>query len=364
MKSASGVSNTDKAPQSTGFWVVAVLGWLLFLGALVLMFFGGNMSYWKFTKNTADNEQKILEYGGAYWFRAEGRPVKLKVLTDKNCGNHCDVSREVQGLKNNVSPLFYTQEVDVKSPEGKSLAKKFSVDRLPQFILGEGVESLVLPTGEKFLEAAKDVYTQQGSDYLLQADKIGLSPRIFLQWPKFGELDQEPGLRNKKAKLTIIEFTDFQCPYCQRLNNNIKASVEKLVDQGKINYVIKDFPLHFHPNARWGHLAANKVQQEVGDEAYFDFVEKTFNQQKVWGSLPEEEVKKYFVTLAQEFNVVITDTDWEDGALNQELYGDLDEGRKYGVSGTPALFIGKKLMPGAIGAAQFEAAVEEALQDL
>lgn len=357
---------SSKAGSSRSFflWIFALLGWGAFLVVFVMMH-RDSLFEKAAVPSIISKDQKVLEYDGAYWLRSEGRPVELKVLTDESCGNSCDVSREIQGLKANVSDLLYVNKIDVNTAVGKALIDKFDLWALPQFIVGDGVESLNMPNGAKFLEAAEQVYVAKGGDYLLRSEKIGLSPKIFLRAPEFGHLDSEPGLRGgDDAKLTVVEFTDFQCPFCQRLSSQIKNSVEKLVEEGKINYVIKDFPLNFHPNARFAHLAASRVYNEKGSQAYFDFVEKIFAEQKTWGNLSADQVTVYFADLAQGYEVVIAETDWNDGALNQELYGDLDEGRKYGVSGTPALFIGKQFISGAIGAAQFEKAVEEALSEL
>lgn len=366
MKFAPKVSQKASAGTNVFLTIFAVIGWVGCIGLAGFVFLEKSPSS-NPTDTTQEvkvsNNQKFLEYNGGYWLKTEKRPVELKVLTDNTCGPRCDVSREIDGLKSNVSDQFYPRYIDISSPEGKSIIKKFSIDRIPQFIIGEGIESIKLPTGVGFLEAAQEVYIQKETDYLLTAEKIGLSPKRFLSLPAFTELDKEPGMQGQNAPITVVEFTDFECPFCQRLYNQTHKTIQKLVEDGKINYVIKDFPLEFHPNARFAHIAANKVLKEEGSQAYFDFIGKVFGSQKVWGSKSEEQTKEYFVKLAQQFGVTIKESTWNDGALNQELYGDIDEGRKYGVSGTPALLIGKDLISGAISASTLEQAVEKALQD-
>jgi protein-disulfide isomerase len=87
-------------------------------------------------------------------------------------------------------------------------------------------------------------------------------------------IDDDPILGDKdKAKVAIVEFSDFECPFCQRFHNDtFNELVENYVDNGKAIYVYRDFPLDFHePKASEAASAANCVQKVAGDEKYFEF---------------------------------------------------------------------------------------------
>lgn len=87
-------------------------------------------------------------------------------------------------------------------------------------------------------------------------------------------IDDDPILGDKdKAKVAIVEFSDFECPFCQRFHNDtFNELVENYVDNGKAIYVYRDFPLSFHePKASEAASAANCVQKVAGDEKYFEF---------------------------------------------------------------------------------------------
>lgn len=87
-------------------------------------------------------------------------------------------------------------------------------------------------------------------------------------------IDGDPILGNKdKAKVAIVEFSDFECPFCQRFHNDtFDQLIENYVDKGDVIYVYRDFPLSFHePKASEAASAANCVQKVAGDEKFFEF---------------------------------------------------------------------------------------------
>lgn len=87
-------------------------------------------------------------------------------------------------------------------------------------------------------------------------------------------IDDDPILGDKnKAKVAIVEFSDFECPFCQKFHNDtFDQLIENYVDKGDVIYVYRDFPLSFHePKASEAASAANCVQEVAGDEKYFEF---------------------------------------------------------------------------------------------
>jgi len=87
-------------------------------------------------------------------------------------------------------------------------------------------------------------------------------------------IDDDPVKGNKdKAKVAIVEFSDFECPYCQRFHKEtIDQIISNYVDNDKIIYVYRDFPLSFHePKASEAAVAANCVRKVAGDDKFFEF---------------------------------------------------------------------------------------------
>lgn len=87
-------------------------------------------------------------------------------------------------------------------------------------------------------------------------------------------IDDDPIKGNKsKVKVALVEFSDFECPFCQRYHNEtFDQIIKNYVDTGKIAYVYRDFPLSFHePKASEAAAAANCVKEIAGDDKYFEF---------------------------------------------------------------------------------------------
>ena len=74
---------------------------------------------------------------------------------------------------------------------------------------------------------------------------------------KITDLSGVPMLGSKTAPLTIVEYTDYQCPFCQRFHVTVFAELKKAyIDTGKVRFFSKDMPLDFHPNAMRAAMAA------------------------------------------------------------------------------------------------------------
>jgi protein-disulfide isomerase len=141
------------------------------------------------------------------------------------------------------------------------------------------------------------------------------------------------------APVTIIEFTDYQCPYCQRhATETMPTLLAELVESGRAQYVIKDFPLeNIHPQAR---AAANAARCAGEQDAYWPMHDALFAQQQAWTEAAPQ-VNDYFTAMAAELSL---DSDQfaaclESGQYDAAVQANLDEGVSLGVRGTPSFFI-------------------------
>lgn len=80
---------------------------------------------------------------------------------------------------------------------------------------------------------------------------------------------------NKKAKVVVIEYSDFQCPFCQRVHPTYKKIVETYGD--KVMWVYRHFPLNFHPKALPAAIASECAYEQGGDDAFWKFTDELFN---------------------------------------------------------------------------------------
>jgi len=310
--------------------------------------------------------QKMVVIGNHTWLPVEGQPVELVVLNDKNCGQSCDPASSIASLKQNVSPALIERDVDIYSDEGKKLIAEFDVKTIPQYFFGKSVETVMVkvPNKEGVIEEKslvdnlpKEVLTLKGNLYALNNAAIGFPTGKFIKAPAFKDLDTEP--KKGTGKIQVVEFTDYQCPYCKRLHDQNKVLIAKLIKEGKITYMLKDFPLGFHAESAFAHKAANCVLKKSDNETYWKMHDQIFETVSQW-SRKGEAAKTHFNKLASGLGVDISDC-VDSTEVSKELAEDQQEGAKYGVRGTPALFIGRQMMPGAIGAAAFEKAVNDEL---
>lgn len=90
----------------------------------------------------------------------------------------------------------------------------------------------------------------------------------------------EPSLGKEGAPVTVVEFTDYQCPFCVRAFSDTYPQLRKdYIDTGKVKYVIRDFPLPFHSNAQKAAETANCAQDQG---KYWQMHDKLFEQQANW----------------------------------------------------------------------------------
>ena len=183
-------------------------------------------------------------------------------------------------------------------------------------------------------------------------------------------IDDDPMLGSKSAQITIIEFSDFQCPFCRKANSE---SIDRLraeyVDTGKVNIVFRDFPLaSIHPAAIPSAMAVNCVREQGGDEAFWKMHDKIFMEQNILdGGSASSPVTKTVVYTAEDLKNWAQEIGYDisscldSNKYYDEIQKDLADGQAAGVRGTPAFFINNKLISGAQPYAVFKAEIDNAL---
>src|SRR3989344_3503045 len=174
-------------------------------------------------------------------------------------------------------------------------------------------------------------------------------------------VDDDPMLGNKKAPVTIIEFSDFQCPFCRSFwKDTLSLIKSNYIDTGKVKFIYRDFPLSFHPGA---HVAAEATECAEDQNKYWELHDAIFNEQDKQGTGTIQFSKADVVQWAgqiglemQSFNQCL-----ESGKYAAEVDKDLADGTVAGVSGTPSFFINGRLLVGAQPFSAFQEIIEEEL---
>ena len=154
-------------------------------------------------------------------------------------------------------------------------------------------------------------------------------------------MDNDPIIGNPDAPITIVEFSDFQCPFCARFHiQTLPLLLEEYIEQGKVKLVFRDFPIQsIHPNA----LPASVAAECANDQNKFREMHDTlFENQNNWNNLETIDALSLFSQYASDIQL---DQELFDLCLNSgkhipEIQNDLNDGRDYGVSGTPGFFVG------------------------
>lgn len=149
-------------------------------------------------------------------------------------------------------------------------------------------------------------------------------------------VDDDPSKGPKTAPVTIVEFSDFQCPACR----NADARIADLLKQfeGKVHFVYRDFPLTRHKDAMPASVAANCAKEQG---KYWEFHELLFQNQN---QLKPADFTRHAQTLKldmEKFATCQQDPKWV-----AEVNKDLEDGEKAGVNSTPSFFVNGKLVPG------------------
>ena len=176
---------------------------------------------------------------------------------------------------------------------------------------------------------------------------------ILLEPPRMAvaTLADDPVQGSRTAPIEIVEFSDFQCPYCLRVVGTLEEIREKYGDL--IRLVYKDFPLTSHAQAFKAAEAGNCASEQG---KFWEYHDKLFASQS---ALYVPDLKRYATDLgldAEAFNACL-----DGGRYTASVEDDLQIGQGYGVSSTPTIFINGRPIMGAAPTEVFEQIIEEEL---
>jgi protein-disulfide isomerase len=142
-------------------------------------------------------------------------------------------------------------------------------------------------------------------------------------------VDDDPSRGDPSAAVTVVEFTDFQCPACAAMQPVLEEVLKAY--GAKVRFVVRDFPLAQHENAFKAAEAANAAHAQG---RFFEYTALLFKRQN---ALDVASLKKYATELG--LNRARFDAALDQGTYAAEVKHDMDDGEIYGVSSTPTIFI-------------------------
>ncbi len=282
-------------------------------------------------------ESDVFESGEKTWVAFDESIVHVSVLTDEEC-QECDPSQALLFLRRYM-PTMLAKEISANSDEGKKLIEQEKVKTLPAFVFDADVmeSSFYLQAAQLFqANEAKTLFT-------LDIAQLGLSVGKYLVLPEIKESDIIVG--DKNAPVTLVEFSDFECPYCRVLHPTIGQALEEF--DGKVRFVYKHLPLSFHPQAENAALASECANEQ---DKFMEYADILFEKQEEWSGTEGTSLFKRYATTARlntkEFNICL-----DSQRYKEKVSSDAQEAQEFGISGTPGMFVGGQFLGGA---AQYE----------
>lgn len=166
--------------------------------------------------------------------------------------------------------------------------------------------------------------------------------------------DDDAVLGDPNAPVSIIEWGDYECPFCKRFYQNTFSQIdEEYIQTGKVKFVYRDFPLSFHPQAQ---KAAEAAECAGEQDAYFKMHEKLYTS-GVEGGVTT--FKQYAIELGlnkNEFNTCL-----DSGVMADEVKNDFEEGQAAGIQGTPGFIINGEMVSGALPFSNFKQVIDKKL---
>jgi protein-disulfide isomerase len=218
--------------------------------------------------------------------------------------------------------------------------------------------------GEK--KQAFDFLLSKDNKTLLRLTKLDLSQDPYAEVMKKIDIKGRPVRGNKDAKVVVVNYDDFECPYCSRAHQTLFP--ELLKEYGdRIAFVYKDYPLvEIHPWSIHASVDANCLASQNAD-AYWDFADYIHANQSIVSSekghdaqfaaldrITNEQGQKHNVDMAKLQSCV--------KAQNEEaVRASIKEGDEAGVSATPTMFINGREVDGALPISEFRAMFDDAL---
>jgi protein-disulfide isomerase len=209
------------------------------------------------------------------------------------------------------------------------------------------------PAIRQFLQQQRRTTAYQA--FVAELRKAGPPVRVLMDPPRYevAVAPEDPSLGPANAPVTLVEFSDFQCPFCQRVMPTLKRLKEAYGD--RIRIVWKDFPLtEIHPEAFKAAEAGNCAHEQG---KFWEFHDVMFGNQQ---ALQPESLKKYAADLG--LNVTTFATCLDTAKHNDRVQAQMGVGNSLGVTSTPATFVNGRLVTGAQPYEVFAAIIDDELQ--
>ncbi len=208
---------------------------------------------------------------------------------------------------------------------------------------------------DKFITALNNAVkkAQEGEGKKREEDEKKVLEESFNK-PLTAEIRSDENIRgNKDAPITLIEYSDFECPFCSRGYNTVMELMQKY--EGKIRFMYKHLPLSFHPQAMPAAQYYEAIRLQSPEKAW-QFHDRVYKDQR---KLQNGEA--FLKGLAKELKVDMNKLakDIKSDEVQKRIDSDMAEAAKYGFQGTPGFLLNGIPVKGAYPTSHFDGLIEE-----
>ena len=270
-----------------------------------------------------------------------------RAAADEIVGNLL-LDQEAKRLGIDREKLIQQQITDKITPVTEADVSAWYRDN-PQRVQGAGIDQVRAP----ITQLLQQERSQVARDTYLDTLKVKTPVRLMIEPPRQAvSAGKSPAKGGASAQVEVIEFADFQCPYCLAAAPTVKKVMEAYGD--RIRLVYRNYPLPNHPQAQ---PAAEAAQCANEQGQFWPYHDRLFAEA---GKLSDADLKKAAVDLglnAERFNACV-----DEHRYKAVVEADQQAGIEAGVNGTPAFFVNGRLLSGAQPFEAFKRIIDEELE--
>lgn len=205
----------------------------------------------------------------------------------------------------------------------------------------------------------QEVLVSSDNKFVLIARIIDVSDNPFAQNMRKINFSNAPSRGNKDAKVTIVEYSDFECPFCGQAYKTVENDVLKQYGD-KVRIVYKNFPLASHPWAESAAVAGLCASQQNND-AFWSFYKGFFENQS---SISPDNIKARSLELATtaKLDTKKFEECYDSKQTLPQIKAEMDEAQGLGITGTPLFVVNGHMLPGVQPFSAFQRVIDEELK--
>ncbi len=296
-------------------------------------------------------------------------PAASKAASPQAAQQVTQNTKQAQGPANQspaIQPVKEEHQTGIQGKIGSYLRKAFNIPSNVNILVKDIKPSNIKGFDKIDVEISAGGRTQSQEMYLSKDNKYLFVGRVFninenpfkAAWSKIN-LHDSPAQGPANAKVTIVEYSDFECPFCGRAYSTVEDLLKKF--HGKIRILYKQFPLPMHP---WAMTAAigSECAYVQNNNAFWYFYNHLFKEQ---GSITPDNVKAKLTGYAKaaKLNVGKFQTCLNKQETKPLVDRDMKEAANVGVSSTPTFVINGRIIQGAQPETQFANTINEILAE-